>query len=249
MKVKVVASPSQDMVIFPMEFINDLNKIDTLIGSSGRLFYKVYLMNGPKLIVCAKEYCEGKFVHLPRELMNFLGVREGDNVSIARHFGQLPRVKSLKFKPVSGSGFYRSHDIRSLIERALMDVPVLHQGVTYSIGETCKLELVELITPKGPEPQAVVDSEEEIALDFAPNDELYNLYLRELEDEKKNLENARVEEWERILKFRREGGLVFGISGDFLKYIYSKQQPKKEEEPVVDKWSTLKGGRQLLEKK
>jgi len=241
MKVSVFESPTQDLVIIPARFINDLDNIDSMIGSSGRLFYKVYKDSGSKrkqLIVCAKEYREEDAVYLPKGLLNFLEVERGDKVSIARHFGQVPKVKSLKFKPLEGTGFYRSVDVRSLIERALMDVPVLHRGVVYSIGNVCKLELVELVTSKGPELHGVVTSDEDIALDFAPNDEFYQTYLEELETEKKQREDEEIKRWDEMIKFRREGGLIFGISGEFLKYINSKQQQKT---PDVDKWSTMKG--------
>lgn len=99
-----------------------------------------------------------------------------------------------------------------------MNIPVLHKGVIYSISSS-KLELVELTTTtKQDETQGLVVGDQEIELDFAPNDELHSQYLRELEAEKKTVEDSRYRKWREILEFRKRGGLVFGMSQELLDY-------------------------------
>jgi hypothetical protein len=230
MLLPVLPSESIHQIVLPDLFIQDAEIIGGIIDRGLTLLYKLE-HEGKRIIVSATSYQGERVALLPREIISLLNLDEQNPVvKCARFIERLPSLTGIAIKPLN-TDFYRSSDIRSLVERKLVNVPVVHRGVQLELKEGQLLPQIEIdqlhtLEAGNQVTSAVVKGDQDIILDFAPNDPLYELYLSEETEraecerkEKLKRQGSREERFERIKEMRRQGRLVFGVSAEYYEYV------------------------------
>jgi hypothetical protein len=235
MLLQVLPSENIHEVVLPDLFIQDMEVVGSIIDRGIPLLYKLE-NEGRKIVVSARSYHEDKnTVLLPRELMRLLSIENGlSSVKCSRHIANLPTLTGIIVTP-RNTDFYRSLDIRSLIEHRLLNVSVIHTGLQLILreGTLCHhVEVAGLLTDSGKIVcgEAMVSAEREVILDFSQNDELLSQFMEE--ERPKNEERkilSRIESFDKIQARRLSGKVVFGLSKEFYSYIAARTPERKEE--------------------
>jgi hypothetical protein len=233
MLLNVLPSESIHELVLPDLFIQDMEVVGSIIDRGIPLLYKLE-NGGRKVIVSARSYHEHSTVLIPREIMDLLNLEPGSSavVSCSRHIARLPTLIGIVITP-RNTDFYRSLDIRSLIEYRLMNVSVVHVGLQLFLQEGVlqhHVEITGLLTDDehsgGSCTDAMVVAGQDVILDFAPNDNLLEIFNEEEEARKGSTHEVlrdpllnRPQSFERIQRHRLSGGLVFGLSKEFYEYV------------------------------
>jgi hypothetical protein len=232
MLLEVLPSQAIHDIVLPDLFIRDMEVVGSIIDRGIPLLYRLE-KGDRKIIVSARNYHENQnTILLPPELITLLDL-EGDTptVKCSRHIAKLPGLRGIGVTP-RNTDFYRSRDIRSLIEYKLMNVSVIHLGLKLLLNEgTLRhcIEITSLETDQGDVDchNAMIVPSQEVSLDFAPNDELLETFKTEeeshvvfnrptTEEEKLRLRFLALDN---IQRHRMNGGLVFGLSREFYNHV------------------------------
>lgn len=229
MLLNVVPSDSIHEVVLPDLLISNSEIVGGIIDRGFPLLY--ILGHGDKrIVVSARSYHENNNTALlPQEIIKLLGLDQvRATVKCSRFIDHLPTLKGLVVKPLN-TDFYRSQDIRTLIELKLMNVSIMHRGLRFNVEEgnrTHELEIQDLVTDSvNQEDSAMIRADQEILLDFAPNDPLYEIFKKE------QSVPSRLESLENLCLLHRENKQLFGLSGVLIDYIRNFKQPASQNKP------------------
>lgn len=222
----VIESPAENYIGIPDKLLDEcVSLLESPRGRNRPLTFRIKYGSNVALVGMT-EFVPGDFIHLPGHIISLLSVQCGNKVQLNVIRSASPVLKTLFLKPLTTS-FYEQTDHVRHIEENLRFFPTMNLKAVLPIrfssdhGPMVPMKVERMIDPQGMDiPIAVIRPEEEVQLEFVPNEELHQEYMEAQERVKRDNKMAF---WNRVWEAVQSGRPVFGMTDELRKYINNKR--------------------------